>query len=231
MELTRIPRDRAVDAVYNVLRQAILSSMMKPGERLNVEELAEKLGVSLTPVRQAIQQLANEGLIEIKPRSGTFVASLSVRDVEETFDIRCALECLAAEKAVGHVSREDIKRLKELLKSLRKSIRNEEDRKTHERDNLEFHRVVIRASGNQRLAEMYEELNAHIKIARIHRGEADWPSRQAEEQAEHERIVAALVKGDATEVVNAMRQHIHRAKDALLSSIRTQGEATNRTSV
>jgi DNA-binding GntR family transcriptional regulator len=225
MELTRIPRDRAVDAVYNVLRQAILSSMMKPGERLNVEELAEKLGVSLTPVRQAIQQLANEGLIEIKPRSGTFVASLSVRDVEETFDIRCALECLAAEKAVEHLSRDDVKRLKELLKSLRKPIRNEEDRKNHERDNLEFHKVLIRASGNQRLAEMYEELNAHIKIARIHRGEANWPSRQAEEQSEHERIVAALEQRDAAEVVRALRQHIQRAKDALLSSIRAQGEA------
>lgn len=224
MELTRIPRDRAVDAVYGVLRQAILTSMMKPGERLNVEELAQKLGVSLTPVRQAIQQLANEGLIDIKPRSGTFVASLSVRDVEETFDIRCALECLAAEKAVENVSRDEIRRLKELLKSLKKIIRNDEDRKAHERDNVEFHQILIRASGNQRLTEMYEELNAHIKIARIHRGERDWPSRQAEEQAEHERIVTALENRDAQELVNAMRQHIHRAKDALLSSIRAQDQ-------
>jgi len=224
MELTRIPRDRAVDAVYGVLRQAILGSMMKPGERLNVEDLAQKLGVSLTPVRQAIQQLANEGLIEIKPRSGTFVASLSARDVEETFDIRCALECLAAERAVENVSRDEIRRLKELLKSLRKTIRNDEDRKAHERDNVEFHQILIRASGNQRLAEMYEELNAHIKIARIHRGERDWPARQAEEQAEHERIVAALEKRDAQELTQAIRQHIHRAKDALLTSIRAQDQ-------
>src|SRR3954454_20779013 len=82
MELTKIRRERAVDAVYEALRQAIVSSLMKPGERLNVEEVSQKLGVSLTPVRSAIQQLATEGLVEIQPRSGTFGASLSVQDVE-----------------------------------------------------------------------------------------------------------------------------------------------------
>ena len=77
MELAKIQRERAVDAVYQALRQAIVSSLMKPGERLNVDELAQKLGVSLTPVRSAIQQLANEGLVEIRPRSGTFVARVT----------------------------------------------------------------------------------------------------------------------------------------------------------
>src|SRR5207237_6695976 len=104
MELTKIHRERAVDAVYQALRQAIVSSLMKPGERLNVDELAAKLGVSLTPVRSAIQQLATEGLVDILPRSGTFVASLSIQDVEETFDIRCALEQLAGEKACRNVT-------------------------------------------------------------------------------------------------------------------------------
>jgi DNA-binding GntR family transcriptional regulator len=90
MELAKIQRERAVDAVYHALRQAIVSSLMKPGERLNVEELAGKLGVSLTPVRSAIQQLATEGLVEIHPRSGTFVASLSAQDVEDIRNPLCA---------------------------------------------------------------------------------------------------------------------------------------------
>src|SRR6185503_19232983 len=147
----------------------ILGSMMKPGERMNIEELASKLGVSLTPVRHAIQQLSNEGLVEIKPRSGTFVASLSAKDVEETLEIRCALECLAAERAIENISREQIKRLKELLKAMRQPVRNDDERKAHERDNSEFHEVLILASGNQRLREMYAALHAHIQIARIHR--------------------------------------------------------------
>src|SRR3954453_19820574 len=132
MELAKLQRERAVDAVYEALRQAIVSSLMKPGERLNVEELAERLGVSLTPVRGAIQQLATEGLVEIRPRSGTFVASLTVQDVDETFRIRCALECLAARDAIDRFTQRDIRHLKELVRALKKPVRSEEDRAAHD---------------------------------------------------------------------------------------------------
>src|SRR3954462_13536219 len=113
MELAKLQRERAVDAVYEALREAIGSSLMKPGERLNVDDLAGKLGVSLTPIRGAIQQLATEGLIEIRPRSGTFVAQLTERDVEETFKIRCALECLAAEEAIGRIGEPELTSLRQ----------------------------------------------------------------------------------------------------------------------
>jgi GntR family transcriptional regulator, rspAB operon transcriptional repressor len=222
MELAKIQRERAVDAVYQALRQAIVSSLMKPGERLNVDELAQKLGVSLTPVRSAIQQLANEGLVEIRPRSGTFVASLSPQDVEETFEIRCALECLAGEKAAASITPQALKRLHELLRTLRKPVRNEEDRTAHERDNSELHRAIVEASGNRRLLEMYEALNAHIKIARIHSGEANWPVRMQQEESEHEEIVAALEKRDTEALVKALRKHIYRAKDALVATLRAK---------
>jgi DNA-binding GntR family transcriptional regulator len=220
MELVRIHRERAVDAVYNSLRQAILGSLLKPGERLNVDALAAKLGVSLTPVRHAIQQLWTEGLVDIKPRSGTFVTSLSVRDVQETFDIRCALECLAAEKAVALISPEQLLRLRELLRLLRKPVRDESERHNHELFNWELHTLLIQASDNQRLLEMYKALNAHLRIARIHQQEADWPQRLAEEQAEHERIVAALERRSVGDLVKALRQHIFRARDALVAGMR-----------
>jgi DNA-binding GntR family transcriptional regulator len=220
MELEKIQRERAVDAVYQALRQAIVSSLMKPGERLNVDELAQKLGVSLTPVRSAIQQLANEGLVEIRPRSGTFVASLSPQDVEETFEIRCALECLAGEKAAANIPPQALKRLHELLRLLRKPVRNEEDRKAHERDNSELHRIIVEAAASRRLLEMYEALNAHIKIARIHSAEANWPVRMQQEESEHEQIVAALERRDTDALVKALRKHIYRAKDALVATLR-----------
>src|SRR5436305_10192799 len=127
MEFTKIQRERAVDSVYQAMRQAIVTCAIKPGERLNVEELAEKFGVSLTPVRGAIQQLATEGLIEIRPRSGTFVANLNHQEVDETFKIRCALECLAAEEAIHRFTQDQVRRLKELLASLKKRIVTDED--------------------------------------------------------------------------------------------------------
>jgi DNA-binding GntR family transcriptional regulator len=222
MELTRIQRERAVDAVYQALRQAILGSLMKPGERLNVDDLAQKLGVSLTPVRHAIQQLATEGLVEIRPRSGTFVASLTSAEISDTFDVRCALECLAAEKAVQRATAAQTKRLREVLVQLRKPVQTDEDRKEHERLNLEFHHVLIDGSGNKRLIEMYEALNAHIKIARLHGSDEDWVRRVDDEHAEHERIVAAFEKRDAAELVAAVKAHIERARDAMVAEMQKQ---------
>ena len=225
MELAKIQRQRAMDAVYEALRQAIVTCAIQPGERLNVYELSGKLGVSLTPVRSAIQQLATEGLVEIRPRSGTFAANLTPRDVEETFKIRCALECLAGEEAVHYISSEQIRRLRELLRLLRKPMHNEADRAAHERNNSEMHQIMIQASGNQRLQEMYDSLNAHLRIVRVHAGQSDWLERLDEEHAEHEAMVAALEARDAVALVAALRKHIYRAKDAMVAALEARALA------
>lgn len=222
MELTKLLRERAVDAAYNSLRQAILSYGLKPGARLNVDELASQLGVSLTPVRGAIQRLATEGLVEVRPRSGTFVATLSLQDIEETFQIRCALECLAAELAAGRISAQEMRSLKGVLKELKKPMRDQASREAHERLNSEFHLAILVASGNRRLMEMYSALNAHIKIARIHASESEWNARQRQETSEHEAILAGLESGDAQAAADALRRHIYRAKDALLGALRAR---------
>ena len=224
MEFTKIQRERAVDSVYQAMRQAIVTCVIKPGERLNVEELSQKFGVSLTPVRGAIQQLATEGLIEIRPRSGTFVANLNYQEVDETFKIRCALECLAGEEAVRRISPEQIRRLKELLKSLKKKVVTDQDRKAHEKDNSELHQIIVEAAANRKLQEMYNALNAHIKIVRIHAAETNWPVRMQEEQAEHEAIVAALEAGDVDALIAALRKHIYRAKDSMLAALKASEE-------
>ncbi|MCU1258442.1 MAG: ydfH [Bryobacterales bacterium] len=220
MELVKLERQRAVDAVYQVLRRAIVTYSIKPGERLNIEDLSTKLGVSLTPVRGAIQQLATEGLVDIRSRSGTFVASLTAQDVDETFRIRCALECLAAQDGLSQLGPKEIRRLKDLLKAMRRPVRNAEEKIAHEIANSELHQIIVESSGNRRLIEMYEALNAHIKIARIHGSETTWPARVSDEQKEHEQIVAAIEKRDSAELCAALRAHIYRAKDALVKTLR-----------
>src|SRR6185295_5329524 len=109
MDLPVLTRRRATDEVYDVLRASILDHRFRPGERLFVDQIAAHLGVSLTPVRHALQQLATEGLVEIRPRSGTYVASLTDADISETFEIRRALEYLAAESAVSRIEDETLK--------------------------------------------------------------------------------------------------------------------------
>src|SRR5262245_16990793 len=122
LTLPALARKRATDEVYDVLKRSILANVFTPGQRLPVEEISKKLGVSLTPVRHAIQQLATEGLIEIRPRSGTFVASLDTRDIRETFDIRRALECLAAETAVRNVTDEQLRTARRLVWALSEPV-------------------------------------------------------------------------------------------------------------
>ena len=229
MDLARIQRKRATDEVYEAMRQAIVTRVFKPGERLQVEEIAQKLGVSLTPVRHALQQLSTEGLIEIHPRSGTYVTNVSPQDIEETFELRCALECLAGERAISRIQPQQVQRLRQLLDILAKPVDTDAALTEHERANSELHQILIEASGSRRLAELYDSLNAHIKIARIHSSEtnvtrpADWQIRLEVEQREHEAIVRAVEARDADALTAALRKHIYRAKDSLVNSLKTLG--------
>ncbi|HEX7359935.1 MAG TPA: GntR family transcriptional regulator [Bryobacteraceae bacterium] len=216
MELKRLTRIRAVDEVHDVVRDAILNHVFKPGERLDVDELAKKLGVSLTPIRTAMQMLTTEGLVETRPRSGTFVAMLSRRDVEETFDIRLALELAAIEKGAERIGSRELTRLKELL---RRAAKTEAGRQQHDEANQELHRILVRASGNNRLMEIYESLNAHIQIARLHAVRNDWRGRLNEERQEHEQIVKALERRDLPATMRVLRKHIDGAKRALIQQL------------
>lgn len=221
MDFPVLSRRRATDEVYDVLRGGILQHHFRPGERLHVDRLASSLGVSLTPVRHALQHLAAEGLVEIRPRSGTFVASLTSEDVIETFDIRRALECLAVETAVENLTEEQMKQLRRLVWKLAEPVESEQDRLRHEQDNSQFHRLIVEASGKRRLASMYEDLKAHIQIAMVHRISAEEAmERLADEQREHEEIMLALEARDKDRAVQALAQHINRANRALAGTLR-----------
>lgn len=215
-----VSRQRASDSVYGAVRQAILSRTLKPGQRLHVHDLALQLGVSPTPVKDALTRLEAESLIEIRPRSGTFVTALSPVDVAETFEIRCALECLAAEKAIPHATPADLDQLRALAHAIADLADEDAARLQHEARNIEFHKRIVRLSGNRRLVQLYEGLDAHIQIARIHRGHDDWRGRLASERDEHLAIVDALAEGDGRRVTAALRRHIQRAAASLVRDLR-----------
>lgn len=215
-----VSRQRASDSVYEAVRHAILSRAFSPGQRLNVQDLAAQLGVSPTPVKDALTRLEAEALIEIRPRSGTFVTALSPEDVAETFEIRCALECLAAEKAIGHATANDIDQLRALAHAIADLTDEDVARLQHEARNIDFHKRIVTLSGNRRLVQIYEGLDAHIQIARIHRGHDDWRRRLVSERQEHLAIVDALADRDAGRVAEALRHHIMRAANSLVRDLR-----------
>ena len=122
-EFQQIKRERLADSIFAALRQAILAHDFLPGERLDIQLLAKKFDVSPTPVNIALHMLASTGFVEIKPRNGTFVASLADTDIAETFDIRRALECLASESAVRNVDEAAIAHLSGLIKEMQRARR------------------------------------------------------------------------------------------------------------
>jgi DNA-binding GntR family transcriptional regulator len=215
-ELQQIERVRAADSIFAALRRAILDHDFLPGERLDVQFLAKKFDVSPTPVKSALAMLASAGLVEIKPRSGTFVVNLTAADVAETFDIRRALECLAAETALRNVDEASIGQLSRLVDKMQNSKSAEE----HDKLNSEFHRSLVKLSGNRRLLEVYDDLNAHLRIARIHSTKKSWMSRVSGEHAEHAEILQAIKQSDLEKLTDALTRHINRAKEMLAADLK-----------
>lgn len=227
LKISQVKIERASDSVFQILRESILTQVFRPGQRLDIKDLTTKLGVSLTPVRDAINRLAAEGLVEIRPRSGTFVTDLSADEVADTFDIRMALECLAAEKMISRVTAQDVEAFRDLVTDLEKPVTTERERIFHERKNVELHSLIVELSGNRKLIEIYRGLNAHIKIARIHYSREGWTQRIEQEKAEHRTIFRAVEARDLAGLIQALRQHIGHASVGLVQDIKKNGGRTN----
>ncbi|MBV8817852.1 MAG: GntR family transcriptional regulator [Acidobacteriaceae bacterium] len=220
-----LERESVADRVFGILRESILNQTFLPGQRLNPGELATKLSVSITPVKDAINRLAVEGLIEVRPRSGTFVSAVSLKEVTETFELRAALECLAAEKLIGHLSKALVERLRALTKELEKPVNTARERALHEQKNAELHRLIVHSAGNGKLSEMYDKLNAHITIARIHSSRRDWADRLTQETADHHAILMAIETGQKRKLVKVLKRHIERAAKNLVADLKKSSNA------
>lgn len=222
--LRPIRRDRITDVAYTALRQHILERRFSSGDRIQVHELAEQLGVSRTPVREALNLLAAEGLVDIVPRSGTFVASVSERDVEEVFELRICLEALAAERVARRgISEVEAADLERILQGARAGSSPEERAVSHAEANRAFHLRIVELSGNRKLAQLYPALNAHTMMAFVHNAAPAWSERWELELAEHQRIVDALARGDAAVARQSMEAHLRRGRESLLADMR-QGD-------
>ena len=219
-----VKRENVAVTVHRTLRKAILDRRFTPGEKLEVPVIATQFGVSQTPVRQAIQTLNTEGLVEIRPRVGTFVARISRQDIADTFDIRTALESMAAERGIDSVNEVILARLSDLAERIHATPDTYEGRDEHEHLNTEFHEILIGLSGNARLAEIYRTLMARLKIAHVYRGSQSWIDRLAHEHSEHVAIIEALRKRDASAAREAVKVHIDLARDDLFDEVGSTAE-------
>ena len=210
-----INKTRISDQVYDHLREEILTGRFAPGQRLNLEELVERLNISKMPVKEAIGRLAMEGLLDVQAQRGTFVSRVEPRDLADTFEVRRALEMLAGELAVAHVTKADLEKLRSLIAAMEKSIAVAQ----HLELNFEFHGLLVELAGNRKLSETYHRLRVPIQVAAIHYRSENWTARLAQEQKEHRAIVRALEQKDAEAVSRAIREHLKRGSASLLEDV------------
>jgi DNA-binding GntR family transcriptional regulator len=140
------------EQVYEYLRSAIMTGRFAPGERLDLEGLVEQLKVSKMPIKEAVARLASEGLVDVQARRGTYVSRVDARDLAETFAVRRALELLAGELAVEHVTPEVIARMNDLIARMEKSAAAR-DVNEHLERNFEFHELILELSHNRKLMD------------------------------------------------------------------------------
>ena len=141
------------DVVFNTLRQAILRGELKPGERLMEIKLAKRLGVSRTPIREAIRMLELEGLVVMIPRRGAAVAQITKQDLEDVLEVRCSLEELAVELACTRITGQELAHLHAALKEFEAAC-DANDIKTLAEKDVSFHDIIFESTGNQRLIDV-----------------------------------------------------------------------------
>lgn len=205
------------DVVFKTLRQAILKGDMEPGERLMEITLANKLGVSRTPIREAIRKLELEGLVHMVPRKGAVVASISEKDMRDVLEVRVTLEELVVKLAIQNMEESDIDLLKRTARNFESAVIARDIVDIVEADVM-FHDVIYNKTNNGRLIQiinnlreqMYRYRLEYVKDARTH----------SILISEHQDIIAALEKRDVDEAKNAVRQHIVNQEKGIVRAIK-----------
>lgn len=197
--------EKRADSLRDTLEEEILMGVLRPGDRLEEPALAERFGVSRTPIREALLQLAASGLIENRSRRGTFVARIGPRRLMEMFDVMAALEALAAGLAARRASAAEIAAIRELHEA------SAAPAETGERDayyyaNERFHAAIRAASGNGFLIEQADVLQKRLRPYR--RTQLRAQNRIRASYAEHEAVLSAIEAGDAAAATEAMRAHV-----------------------
>lgn len=211
------------DSVHDQMREMILDGQWPPGARIDLSSLAEEFGVSKTPLNEAIHMLIREGLLTVKPRSGTFVSSLDLDEILETFDFRLVLEKGAAETILSNISApilHGLDNLNDRMADIAHGEPQDEDYRRLLRLDDEFHQKIMMLSGNSQLIETYEQISARLMLMRMV-GAFERKDYEATID-DHRTITAALRVGDLQSFAAASATHVHNAKDKIRRGLKSR---------
>lgn len=207
------------DVVFNTLRDAILTGKLVPGERLMENQLAEKLGVSRTPVREALRMLELENLVELVPRKGAQVLDMSEKDIVNILEVRSALEGLATSLACKKMTKEDLQQLKNLEVDFEKAV-TENDVEHFVDIDEDFHDLIFAATENDKLINIFR--NLRIQLYRYRMAQAKNDASMSTIVAHHRSIIRAIENHDNEEGASIAQGHIKYQTESILRFVRNK---------
>ena len=209
------------EIVFETMRDAILTGRLSPGERLMEIQIAEEMGVSRTPVREAIRKLELEGFVVMVPRKGAYVAGISMKDIVDVFEVRAALEALAASLAAERITDEELDELERSIVSISEVSSGENIGPVVEQD-TGFHDIIYKASRNKKLIQFITNLKEQLQ--RFRATSLASPGRSKKAVEEHKQIVEALAARNAKQAAKLAQMHIENAENTMLEAIKQKKE-------
>lgn len=209
------------DVVFNTLRRAILKGELKPGERLMEIKLANRLGVSRTPIREAIRKLELEGLVIMVPRKGAQVAQITAKDLNDVLEVRSGLENLAIKIACERITDQQIQVLEKASRHFENTMETDDITALAKAD-VDFHDIIYQATNNQRLIQILSNLREQMFRYRVeYLKDATMRATLVEE---HDAICDALRNRDQQKAFDYVSLHIDNQQKAIMQSLEMQGE-------
>lgn len=210
-----------MEQTRGIIRRLILDGTYRPGEKIKEAQMAKNLGISRSPVREAVMNLASEGLIELHPQRGAFVRTLDAREVRELFEVREALEVRAVRLAARRTENADLESVRGLLEETGRALR--EDDAIYPSD-LDFHVGLAGLSKNETLSGYVSKVNTQLRLARVRSSAAPGRSHRAYE--EHLAVVEAVAAGDPEKAEQALRAHLANALRSATEGSGVEGTVT-----
>lgn len=211
-----VVRDTLHTQVVGLLRQRLMDGSLAPGSKLNERVLCEDIGVSRTPLREAIKQLATEGLVTLEAGRGAFAAAPSRADIEQTFDVIAVLEGLAAERAAQHISEAGLAELQALQYDMQAAFERR-DLQAYYAANARAHDLMSESAGNAVLRQTWQQLNQRLHALRYRSNQDETKWRRA--LAEHAEMLQALRQRDSATLRSLLEAHLRRKRDAVLEQL------------
>lgn len=205
------------EVIFDTLREAIITGELKPGERLMEVKLADKMGVSRTPVREAIRMLELEGLVDMLPRKGAHVAELSVKDIMDVLEVRASMDSLATRLAAERITDEEIKELRQIQAQFINHVDKNNLQGSIKKD-VEFHELIYRASRNDRLLQIANNLREQVQRFRvIYLKDYSSPKNLIKE---HEDICDAISSRNLDMAQKYAQIHINNQEKVIIKAIK-----------